>query len=477
MQIHLSQAARVYQVLDGSRVVEVTQGPTTTLQILRRDSFGEPVSWRLLTDSYSMTAINNRALRYMQLFAWLPLSLHPAPRRGLLISYGAGNTARALLDEPGLEALTVVDVSPEILAASRTLHGAADPLLDARVRVVLEDGRHFLRSRRDQFDLITGEPPPPGMAGVVNLYTREYFTALAARLAPGGLATYWLPVNQFHPRGARAVIAAFCEAFPDCSLWSGTDHDWVLLGGRDFQARPSLERLTRLWRSRASGPRIAASGLERPEQLGATFVADAAQLKGWYGEVPALDDDHPKRIAADIGDERNLDEYVRWLAVEDARRRFESSAWIAAHWPPELVRASGPYFSAQPILNGPFDPDPAKNMRLVDEFLKKTDLDVPVLWLLGSDVPEQWILDRRLRGSGPDERRRPEYAYALGAGALAARDYAEAATFLELAARKDPERAGAPAAYALCRAGLAKRAVEVPGADRLALQLRCWTPR
>jgi spermidine synthase len=141
------------------------------------------------------------------------LALHPAPRRALLISYGAGNTAQALLDEPSLQQLTIVDTSPEILDASRLLHPDHDPLRDPRVRVVLEGRPAYLLSRDEQFDIVTGEPPPPEIAGVVNLYTSEYFAALARRLAPGGLATYWLPVRQFEPRGARAVIAAWCAAF------------------------------------------------------------------------------------------------------------------------------------------------------------------------------------------------------------------------------------------------------------------------
>ncbi|HZE11844.1 MAG TPA: hypothetical protein VE034_09715, partial [Burkholderiales bacterium] len=474
MQAHLSQAARIYQAVDGSSVAEVTQGPTTTLQLLKRERFGEPLSWRLVTDHYSMSGGDRTSLRYMQLFAWLPLSLHPAPRRALLISYGVGNTAGALLGEPELEALTVVDVSPEILAASRTIHGAADPLLDARVRVVLEDGRHYLRTRRESFDLITGEPPPPAMAGVVNLYTREYFTALAARLAPGGLASYWLPVRQFEPRGAQAVIAAFCQAFPDCSLWAGTEFHWILLGGRDFLARPGPERLTRLWRDKVVGPRITASGFEHPGQLGAIFLGDAEQLRAWYAGTPALDDDHPKRMAAAILVAPDLAEYARWLDPGYARRRFEGSAWIAAHWPAELVRASGPFFSVQPVLNSHFSPDPVGNLPIVDDFLRKTDLRVPVLWLLNSDVPEQTIVSRRLRGAGSEERNRPEYAYTLGVGALAQRNYAEAAAFLARAAKSDPGGAGPQAAYALCRAGRAKQAAGVPGAERLAPELRCW---
>ncbi len=329
MEAHLAQAAYPYRSLDGSTVVKVIQGPTTTLQILRRERFGETAAWRLLTDSYSMSAIDRDALRYMQLFAWLPLSLHPEPRRALLISYGAGNTAQALLSDRALEQLTVVDVSPEMLSASPILHGLDDPLRDPRVRLVLEDGRHFLLTRREQFDIITGEPPPPMMAGVVNLYTREYFTALAERLAPGGLATYWLPVHQLEPSGARAVIAAFCDAFADCTLWAGSSYHWILMGGRRFDQRPDPTHFARMWQDPAAASRIKASGLEYPAQLGATFLADAVQLRGWSSGTPALMDDHPKRIAAQPTYALVPSEYSQWLIPDAARRNFETSRWIA----------------------------------------------------------------------------------------------------------------------------------------------------
>ena len=475
MEAHLAQAARLYQTLDGSEVVKVTQGPTTTLQVLRTERFGEGAAWRLLTDSYSMSGIDRDSLRYMQLFAWLPLVLHPEPRRALLISYGAGNTAQALLDEPALRELTVVDVSPEILAASPVIHGRLDPLKDPRVRLVLEDGRHYLLTRREQFDLITGEPPPPMMAGVVNLYTREYFALLARRLAPGGLATYWLPVHQLEPAGARAVVAAFCDAFSDCTLWAGSRYHWILLGGRGFEHRPDATHFVRLWRDPASAWRIAASGLEHPAQLGATFLADAAQLRGWYGGTAALNDDHPKRLAAQPTAPEIPREYAQWLEPETARRHFETSPWIAAHWPAELLRVTPPYFAAQPVLNGEILAPSAQRLQLVDMFLRNTDLRIPVFWLLGSDIPEQQILSRRIASDGSSER--PEYLYPLGVRALAERDYARAAGLFSRAAGQNPQQAGALAAYSMCRSGRRDRAAAVPGADLLARDLRCWRPK
>ena len=475
IEMHLAEAALPYRLGNNAKVVQVTEGPTTTLQILREERFGEAAAWRLLTDSYSMTAIDRYALRYMQLFAWLPLSLHPEPRRALLISYGAGNTAQALLSEPRLAQLTVVDVSPEILAASRVIHRDRDPLQDPRVRLVREDGRHYLRTRREQFDIITAEPPPPVIAGVVNLYTREYFMALAERLAPGGLATYWLPVSQLDPSGARAVIAAFCHAFPDCTLWVGIHYDWILMGGREFKHRPGAQHFARLWRDPVAAPRIAANGFEQPAQLGAAFLADAAQLRRWYGATPELTDDHPKRLAAEPpAFNQPLEEYEQWLQPELALRRFEASSWVAAHWPAELIRQSLPYFAVQPVLNGQIPADPVKSLRDVDTLLRHTNLRIPVLWLLDSDVTEQEIVNRRLANDGAEHSLPPEYAYPLGVRALAERDYAQAAALFAEAAKRNPRQAGALAAYALCRAGSPRRAAAMTGANFLMPELRCW---
>jgi len=298
----------------------------------------------------------------------------------------------------------------------------------------------------------------------------EMGRALAERLAPGGLATYWLPVPQFKLEGARAVMRAFCDAFPDCTLWAGGQRNWILLGGREFAHRPGAQHFSRLWRDAAAAPHIAASGLESPAQLGAAYLADAGQLRRWVGGTPALTDDHPKRIAPETAVESSMGEYAAWLKPEDAQRRFQESPWVARHWPAEFIRASLPFFAVQPVLNGEIAPDPIRSMAYLDAILRNTDLRIPVLWLLGSDVTEQEIVNRRLAAEGY----RPDYAYPLGVRALAERDYARAGELFAEAARGGPGPAGALAAYSMCVAGLHKQAAEVKGAHQLAPGLRCW---
>ena len=61
----------------------------------------------------------------------------------------------------------------------------------------------------ERFDIITGEPPPPKSAGVVDLYTREHFELLRDRLADGGIVTWLLPVHNLLESDAKAIVRAF----------------------------------------------------------------------------------------------------------------------------------------------------------------------------------------------------------------------------------------------------------------------------
>jgi hypothetical protein len=125
------------------------------------------------------------------------------------------------------------------------------------------------------------------------------------------------------------------------------------------------------------------------------------------------------------------------------------------------------FFSVQPILNGELLADPVRRLPLVDRILRETQLQVPVYWLLGSDLHEQQILERKVGDL-------PEYAYPRGVRALAERDYDAAARLFAAAAEREPQLAGPLTAYALCRAGKAAQAARVKGAEQLAAALRCF---
>ena len=478
MQWHFDAATEAFRKLDGSETVLVREGLTETLQVLEREQWGQPAAHRLVSNNFSMSGSERDSQRYMSLFAWWPLAVHPRVESALLISYGIGSTAQALLDAEEITRLDVVDTSPDTLALSARLHAhdGQDPLKDPRVRIHLEDGRHYLLTRAQRYDLITAEPPPPRLAGVVNLYTLEYFRLLRARLKQGGFASYWLPVDQLKPASTRAILAAFCAAFPDCSLWSGSNYNWFLIGSNEFQGPVDESSFTRQWQTPASARKLASLGFEKPEQLGATFIADADHLAAWIQGIAPLTDNYPKRLVDTAPTDAELRGYSEWMDDIKAESRFRQSRWIPHWWPARLREATLPYFSLQPLLNNQLRLSQIESIALAEALMSQVPLYTPALWLLDSDVAEQQRLDALLK----TESYRPDFGYALGVRALLARDFNTAAGFFLDAMAIEPRRAVLPAYYSLCRSGqivLAREvASEYPDLRIFAADLACELP-
>src|SRR6266496_1541395 len=217
-------ASRPYELDERGRalayVVKKIEGTADTYQLLRRDLFGQPYYYRLLTNAFSMSATNPRNQRYMRLFAYLPLALRPESKDVLLLCYGCGVTADALLHGPNVKRMDAVDISKEVFALADFYSGInySNPLRDPRVHAIVQDGRFFLQASPRQYDIISGEPPPPKLAGAVNLYTQEFFRLMHSRLKEGGIATFWLPINQLKVDEAKAILRAFHDAFANASV-------------------------------------------------------------------------------------------------------------------------------------------------------------------------------------------------------------------------------------------------------------------
>jgi spermidine synthase len=372
------------------RLVAAREGIAQTTFYLSHDFLGEPLFHRLATNSYSMASTAVGAQRYMKLFAYLPAALHPRIESALLICFGVGATAGALTDLPDVKTIDVVDVSRDILEMNDVVHPdpREQPLRDPRVSAHIEDGRFFLQQTARRYDLITGEPPPPKMAGVTSLYTREYFELVKDRLNEGGLATYWLPAHLLLETEALAIVRAFCDAFEDCSLWSGLNLDWILMGSRGGIAPVSRERFSRLWSLQGTGTELRRLGIDGPEQLVGQFMADAGVLRELTAQTLPLVDNFPRRIAATLFSERSTPRYASLMDPRRARERMAASPWTSTLLPATLVADSKEAFRRRAVLQAAFyaqlRPADYDFWRDIAGLIRNTDLVELPRWLLGS---------------------------------------------------------------------------------------------
>ena len=467
----LDVALRPWRQADANaRVEAVREGLTETVIYFRREMVGRTVSHAMLTNSFSMSATSYGARRYMKLYVYWPLAVHPDLRRALLIGYGVGNTAKAMTDSPTLEAIDIVDLSRDILDMNEVVYPNAQdqPLNDPRVRVHIEDGRYFLQTTERVFDLITGEPPPPGIAGVENLYTREYFQLVRDRLAAGGMVTYWLPLSDLGAAGAKGILRAFCDVFDDCSLWNGSGTHLMMVGTRNATSIPSEAQFTRQWTNPTVAAELKRLGIEQPEQLGALFIGDAEDLRALVGDAAPLTDNYPRRIESPADGRDALLRHV--TDTRAAAARFMASPFIARFWPERLRAASPPYFDFQDVINahmyGELLPR-ANAIQEVHRVLTTSSLTAPVLWRLGSNADVQ----QAVASAAPDDATNPLLHFHTGVRLLSERRFAAAAESFkqaaELAVPAAPgtastgENAFALYIYALCMAGRINEAQEL----------------
>jgi predicted membrane-bound spermidine synthase len=449
---------------DGSTIVATREGPSETIFLMQQQWLGQPVYNRIVTNGFSMTGTSVPALRYMRYFAYWPMLLHEGPvRRALVICYGAGVTAGAALDLPAVETVDIVELSPDIVAMSDRMYAPdRHPLHDPRARLHIEDGRIFLQTSRDRFDLITGEPPPPRTPGAANIYTREYFQLMYDRLQEGGMATYWVPVARPDPgTDVNTILRAFCEVFIECSLWNATPFDLMLIGTRHPVGPVSQATFTAAWSAPTLATKLREIGLEEPEQIGATFVGDAAFLRQLVRDAPPLVDDFPQRLRPvvlrpSLSDPRYpfdpavVEMYRRTLDPVRAHDAFAASDFIKRLWPGSLVDGTLHRFDEQRMMNRVLWEGGRPLMQIEDlhNLLTTTSLKTLPLWFLGSDDVKQ-----RIAEASADRTGATEYARALRA--LVARDYHRAAAYFG-----ESERVGLRAetvrplqVYSLCLAG------------------------
>lgn len=121
-------------------------------------------------------------------FAHLAMVQHTRPERLLLIGGGLRGTLGEIARHP-VERIDYIELDEALTAAARPYLPAAtlEALADPRVRLVHGDGRLFVKTSRDKYDLIIVDVPDPATAVLNRYYTREFFREAAALLNPGGV--------------------------------------------------------------------------------------------------------------------------------------------------------------------------------------------------------------------------------------------------------------------------------------------------
>jgi len=200
----------------GQRLISVREGTHGTTAVIADDRD----RWITVNNSYVLGGTAAGEEERWQ--AHLPLLLHPAPHRVAFVGLGTGITAGAALLHP-VDHIVVLEIVPEVAIAARRDFADVNARVmdDPRVSVVIDDGRNYLASSPQAFDVIVGDLLVPWRPAEAPLYTQEHFESVRRALSAEGVFCQWLPLYQLSPEQLAIILRTFLDVFPGTSLWRG----------------------------------------------------------------------------------------------------------------------------------------------------------------------------------------------------------------------------------------------------------------
>jgi len=230
-----------------------------------------------------------RDMRLQRMLGHLSALTVTNPESVLVVACGAGVTAGSFVVHPEVKRIVICDIEPLVPAKVAPMFAQENfnVVNDPRTQVVIDDGRHFIRTTKEKFDVITSDPIDPWVKGCAALNTLEYYEMCKQHLKPGGVMSLWIPLYESDSATVKSSIATFFKAFPDGILFSNDDmgegYDAVLLGQvgpTAFELDAMQERLDRDDHARVKQS-LRNAGFPTMYSLFGTYAGQARDLEPW----------------------------------------------------------------------------------------------------------------------------------------------------------------------------------------------------
>ena len=225
--------------------------------------------------------------------ALVPLLYAHEFERAMVVGIGTGQTA-GIIGQCPFKQIDVVDFSPRVVEAAENFF----PLLnfgvfrDPRVKVHVDDGRHYLFTHPAKLSLLTIQVNRLWTAGEGDLYTREFYEICSARLTDQGVMQQWVPLFSLSIPETLTIIRTVREVFPQVALYVGGGSGMIVA------SRSPLELDYARLQAMDANPKVAAM-LERIELPSAASLLGDLVLKS-EGIANLLARGSEARISTDL---------------------------------------------------------------------------------------------------------------------------------------------------------------------------------
>jgi spermidine synthase len=270
-----------------NRLIFYREGITDTTGVTESNQTGA----RVVVYSDGRGTAGTDGADIQKFFGHVPMLIHPQPRRVLNICFGVGNSMSAIIKHDP-ERVDVVELSAHVRETAPFFWTNDGVLDDPRVRLIVEDGAAYVRYTDQRYDVISLEPPEMHTAGVVNLYTREFYEAAARTLNPGGMLEQWFTTSQMEEPELKMLLRSFMTVFPYTVIFTEANSTNYTAIGSKQPITLDLDVVRAWWQRPKVAEHLRSIGIQSPEHFLSFYVADQDRLWEYAGrDGPLVTDD------------------------------------------------------------------------------------------------------------------------------------------------------------------------------------------
>lgn len=235
-----------YRIRD---IVYAEQSPFQHVMVLDSYDFGRML---VLDGVVQTTSIDG--FIYNEMISHIPLTVHPDPKRVLVIGGGDCGAAREVAKYKNVEQIDLVEIDRLVVeACKKHLPEVSGNLSDPRVRFIFRDGVEFVRNAVDPYDVIIVDSSDP-VGPARQLFEYGFYQNLHRALKSDGLMVCQSQSPIFHSGIMLETYKNIRRLFPTTLLYTAVVPTYpgglwsFTLGSKKYGPPPAIESFDRATR-------------------------------------------------------------------------------------------------------------------------------------------------------------------------------------------------------------------------------------
>jgi spermidine synthase len=211
-ELHQGKSGLTFKI---SRVVESTESEFQRIEVIETEEFGKAL---VLYGSLMIAEGDTGA--YNEMIAHVPLFVHQHPDEVLVIGGGDGGCVTNVLTHPGVKRCSICEIDKKVVEVSqRHFPKLTAGFDDPRCRKIFSDGKEFIESTDESFDIIILDLSDP-IGPAAELFQKSFHQDVFNRLNDDGILVAQSESPLFNPKTVTAMYANLKQVFPIVRMYT-----------------------------------------------------------------------------------------------------------------------------------------------------------------------------------------------------------------------------------------------------------------